>query len=126
MAREFSRSDRLAEQIQRELGGVLLTEVSDPTLKRMLISGVEVSRDLAYAKVFVTLMQSMIDGEPTPTSVESERDSMDGLRRASGFLRRTLASKLRIRAVPELRFEIDKTLDEAARIDRLLSTGLKR
>ena len=118
MAREFSRSDRLAEQIQRELGGVLLTEVSDPTLK--------VSRDLAYAKVFVTLMQSMIDGEPTPTSVESERDSMDGLRRASGFLRRTLASKLRIRAVPELRFEIDKTLDEAARIDRLLSTGLKR
>ncbi|MGK0169681.1 MAG: ribosome-binding factor A [Gammaproteobacteria bacterium] len=126
MAREFNRSDRLAEQIQRELGGVLLTEVSDPTLKRMLVSGVEVSRDLAYAKVFVTLMQSMIDGEPTLTSVESERESVEGLRRASGFLRRTLASKLRIRAVPELRFEIDKTLDEAARIDRLLSTELKR
>ena len=118
MPREFSRTERLGEQIQRELAGVLHTEVGDPRVQRVVVSGVEVSRDLAHARVYVTRTK------PVAGEAESPRDDasvLEGLQRASGFLRRRLASRLRIRAVPALHFTLDKTLDQAERIESLLA-----
>lgn len=120
MAREFTRTDRLAEQIQRELASMLLTETDDPRLHGLLVSGVEVSRDLAHARVFVTI------GRAADGSSDEDSAVLAAIERASGFLRHGLASRLRIRAVPALHFELDKTLDEVDRIEVLLAEARKK
>jgi ribosome-binding factor A len=118
MAREFTRAERLAEAIQRELAECLRTEVDDARLRRLLVSGVEVSRDLAHARVFV-VPATPGDGDVAP----EPRTLIGGIERAGGFLRRRLAARLRVRAVPELRFELDRTFEEADRIERLLAAA---
>ena len=120
MAREFTRTDRLAEQVQRELARMLLTETDDPRLHGLLVSGVKVSRDLAHAKVFVTV------GRAADGSSDDDDAVLGAIARASGFLRRGLAARLRIRAVPALHFELDKTLDEVDRIEGLLAEARRR
>ena len=118
MGREFRRTDRLAESIRRELAELLLKGVNDPRLDGVMVSDVEVSRDLAYARVYLTL----------PSGRERPEDAtiLKAFERATGFFRRRLAASLTIRAVPELRFEIDRTLDEASRIEGLLAASRQR
>ena len=115
MPREFGRAERLAEQVQREVGTALLREVKDPRLRGAMISRVDVSRDLSVAKVFVTV--------PAGGDVDAV---MSGLNRARGFLRSMVAKEIRMRSVPELRFVYDDTLDEAERIDELLRRARER
>ena len=115
MPREAGRAIRVADQIRRELGDLLLREVSDPGLAGLVISDVEVSRDLAHAKVYY-----LAPGGADP----AEREK--ALARAAGFLRRKLGERLRLRLVPELVFRPDTTLDTASRIEHLLETALPR
>ena len=114
MPREFNRTARLGEQIQRELANLLLTEVNDPRLAGVVVSAVEVSRDLSHARVYLTL--------PLRAEGAGDEAPLAALAKASGYLRRQLASRLHIRAVPQLQFEEDRTLDEADRIERLLGS----
>lgn len=118
MAREFRRTDRLAERIQRELAELLLKGINDPRLDGVMVSDVEVSRDLAHARVFLTL--------PGGEGGQAQGPVLKALERAAGFFRRRLATSLTIRAVPALRCEIDRTLDEAQRIERLLADARQR
>ena len=109
MAEEYPRRYRVADQLQRELGE-LVRGVRDPRVTGMItISGVDVSPDLGYAKVFVTVIET-----------DTPDDTIKGLNRASGFLRGRLGQRLRLRVVPRLVFEYDPTLDRVERVERLL------
>ncbi|BDY03849.1 30S ribosome-binding factor RbfA [Ferrimonas sp. YFM] len=116
MAREFSRTRRVNEQIQRELAMILMREIRDPRLGMTTINDVEVSRDLNYAKVFVTFL----DDEP-----EQVKSQMDALLELAPYIRSLLASSLRnMRAIPELRFTYDKSLVEGIRMTNAVNKAV--
>nr|VFK27347.1 MAG: ribosome-binding factor A [Candidatus Kentron sp. MB]VFK33599.1 MAG: ribosome-binding factor A [Candidatus Kentron sp. MB]VFK76276.1 MAG: ribosome-binding factor A [Candidatus Kentron sp. MB] len=110
MPREFSRSERMSYQIQRELAALLLRDVSDPRLQNLTISEVRVNRDLAQATVYFTGQDNIAKTEET----------LAALRQASGFFRKNLANRLRARGVPKLKFVYDHHLDRANQLVALI------
>ncbi|MED5238541.1 MAG: 30S ribosome-binding factor RbfA [Pseudomonadota bacterium] len=107
----FNRTDRIADQIQRELSRLLQFEVKDPRVNLATIQDVTVSRDLSYAEVYFTLL-----GKGEEEGVEAEAV----LEKAAGFLRSSLAKNLNTRTTPKLRFHYDTTPEHAAEISRLI------
>ncbi|EMC8145756.1 30S ribosome-binding factor RbfA [Vibrio cholerae] len=112
MPKEFSRTQRVAQQLQKELAMILQREVRDSRLGMVTISGVEVSRDLAYAKVFVTFL---CIGEQTPESC------LAALREHEVQIRMMLGKQIRLRLTPEIRFYYDNTLVEGMRMSNLVT-----
>ncbi|EGR09316.1 ribosome-binding factor A [Vibrio cholerae HE48] len=112
MPKEFSRTQRVAQQLQKELAMILQREVRDSRLGMVTISDVEVSRDLAYAKVFVTFL--CID-EQTPESC------LAALREHEVQIRMMLGKQIRLRLTPEIRFYYDNTLVEGMRMSNLVT-----
>lgn len=110
MAKEYSRSQRVTEQIRRELAELLRLEVKDPRIGFITLTDVEITPDYAHAKVFFTSMQ----GE------EGLDEILRGLRRASGFLRRELGRRIRIHTTPELHFHYDASVEQGSRLSRLI------
>ena len=110
MVQEFSRTQRVGGQIQRELAQIIQQELRDPRLGIVTISAVEVSKDMTHAKVFITLMNPDQDVEAT----------LKVLKKASGFLRHALGKRILLRVLPELHFVYDSSLDEGMRISTLL------
>jgi ribosome-binding factor A len=115
MAREYARTDRVSQQIQKEIALILMREVKDPRLSMTTVSAVEVTRDLAYAKVFVTFFTN------EPAEIES---SIDVLNDAAGFIRSLLAKQLRARIMPHLRFVYDKSMAEGIRMSTLVDQAV--
>jgi ribosome-binding factor A len=115
MPREFPRTRRVSEQIQRELAELIRGEIKDPRLGMVSVTGAEVSRDLAYAKVYVTILAD-------DSRVE---ESLRVLNRASGFLRQRLGQRMIIRVVPQLRFILDRSLERGARMSSLIDEAVK-
>lgn len=117
MAREFSRTDRVGHQIHKEVASILQNEFKnrDPRLGMTTVSGVEVSRDLSYAKVFVTFFEN--DKEKIAEYIEILNEN-------KGFIRTLLAKAMRMRAVPALRFLQDASITEGMRISNLVSETL--
>ncbi|NLM40818.1 MAG: 30S ribosome-binding factor RbfA [Firmicutes bacterium] len=106
------RLARLAQEIKREVSSILATEVKDPRLGMISITDVEVSRDLALAKIYFSLLGD-----------EEERmRTLEGLNRAKGFIRSELAKRIRVRHVPEIAFVFDPSLEQGARMDALLKS----
>lgn len=118
MAKEFSRTQRVAQEMQKEIAIILQREVKDPRVGMATVSGVEVSRDLAYAKVFVTFLN---DNEP-----EQIRVGIKALQDASGFIRMLLGKAMRLRVVPELTFSYDNSLVEGMRMSNLVTNVVRR
>ena len=111
---DYPRSHRVADFIQRELSGMIRAEVRDPRVSPMLtIASVEVSRDLAVAKVYWSVLDP-----------EEKAETQAALKRASGFLRRRLAQEMKIRAVPELRFHHDDSAERGARMSALIADAV--
>lgn len=115
MAREFSRARRVGQELQREVAMILQREIKDERLKLVTVSGVELSRDLNYAKVFVTFLEN------DPEKIEQ---GMKVLRDASGFIRTLVGKAMRLRVTPELRFAYDQSLVEGVRISTLVSSTI--
>ncbi|EQA02680.1 30S ribosome-binding factor RbfA [Glaesserella parasuis] len=113
MAREFSRADRVAQELQKEIAIILQREVKDPRIGMVTVSDVEISRDLAYAKVFVTFL---FDSDESAV----ER-GLEGLNKASGYIRTLVGKAMRLRIVPELRFVYDQSLVEGMRMSNLVT-----
>ena len=114
--RGFKRTDRIADQIQRDLAVVLQREIQDPRVGMVTVSGVKVSKDLAFADVYVSFM-----------GVNSETDCRESVRvleHASGYLRSVLAREIDLRSMPRLRFHYDSTLVNGARISRLIDEAM--
>ncbi|KPU83686.1 ribosome-binding factor A [Psychromonas sp. PRT-SC03] len=116
MAKEYSRISRVSQQVQKELARILQQEVKDPRIGMVTISGVDITRDLAYAKVFVTFLTI---GDQT------NEESLEGLNSAAGYVRRLLGKAMRLRIVPEVRFCFDETLTEGLRLSELVSGAVK-
>jgi len=116
MPREFPRSRRIEDQIQRILSDLIRTEVRDPRLGNAIITAVKVSRDLSVAWVYYSVLQ--VSGEPEPLD--------DAFASAAGFLRSQLAGQLTVRRVPELRFELDQTGGQARSMDQLLDAAAEK
>lgn len=113
MAKEYSRTQRVADYLQRELAGVIQHEVRDPRLGMVSITGVEVSRDLGYARVFYTLLGCDSD--------QDAADSTEVLNKAAGFLRTQLSRDSSMRTVPRLRFHFDNSVGRGRFLEGLIS-----
>ena len=114
MPRDFSRTERVGDQIQRELADLIRLEVKDPRVGMVTLAGVEVSRDLAHAKVWFTVL-----GDAAQVA-----DTTEGLQRAAGFLRRELGRRMRLRTVPHLHFYYDDTQERGARLSALIDQAV--
>ena len=113
MPREFNRSERVAGSLRRELAKLIQLELKDPGVGFIGLSDVEVSRDLAHAKVFVTVFES-----------DKAGSSLKALKRAAGFLRSRLGQEMRIRSVPELHFHHDASVETGQRMDSLIEAAV--
>ena len=112
MAREFSRQERLGDYLRRELAGLIQRELRDPRLGMVSITAVRVSRDMAHAQVFVTLLEGDSQERATP--------GVDVLNGAAGFLRSALARDATMRTVPRLRFRFDNSVGRARDLEALI------
>ncbi|AKH63677.1 MULTISPECIES: 30S ribosome-binding factor RbfA [Photorhabdus] len=121
MAREFSRTQRVAQEMQKEIAIILQREVKDPRIGMATVSGVEVSRDLAYAKVFVTFLNVLTEEHDS----EVVKNGTKALNEASGFIRSLLGKAMRLRVVPELTFSYDNSLVEGMRMSNLVTNVVK-
>lgn len=113
MPRDFRRSDRVAGSLRRELAQIIQQEVRDPDIGFISLSDVEVSRDLAHAKVFVTVF------EP-----EKAASSIKALNRKAGYLRSLLGRAMHIRSVPELHFHHDASVETGRHMDELIENAV--
>jgi len=112
MPREFKRSDRVGAQIQREVADLLRTRIKEPDLGMVTLSEVELSRDLAVAKLYVSFLAPRLSPEQC-------------VKRLGDFvpeLRHELGKRIRIRVLPELRFAYDDSIERGIRMDALLGT----
>jgi len=115
MPRDFSRTRRVGEQLQRELAVLVRDEISDPRIGMVSISGVEVSRDLSHAKVFFSTM-----GDAQEADI-----SLQVLQGAAGLLRRLLGQRLVMRHVPQLHFKQDHSLEQGAHLSALIDSAVR-
>ncbi len=120
MAREFSRSQRVSDQIQKILSAIIQTPIKDAGLGLVTISAIHLSSDLSYAKVYITCLSSGrgVDFERTAEIVEV----VTLLNNGAAQFRRQLSKALAIRGVPELRFIFDETLERANRLTDLIDS----
>ena len=106
----YSRSDRVAEQVRRELAELIQLEVKDPRIGMISLTAVELTPDYAHAKVFFT----------TLATADKLPDIQAGLRAASGFLRRELGRRVRIHTLPELHFHHDQSIERGTELSSLI------
>lgn len=117
MAKEYSRTRRIADQMQKDLSMIIQQEVKDPRVGIVTLTEVKVSKDLGYADIFFTCMSLNDDKD---TRVTSEKV----LNGAAGFLRTLLASAINLRVMPLLRFHYDPLLGSATRMDKLIKAAI--
>lgn len=118
MAKEYSRKQRVAEQIQKELAQLIQLEMKDPRLGMVTVSAVEVSRDLAFADVYVSFLG--VDDQ------EKIDQSLKILGQAAGFLRSQLARAIKLRFTPQLRFYYDSSLQRGAYLSSLIDEAVAK
>jgi ribosome-binding factor A len=109
MARDFSRTDRIADVIHKELSQIIQQNMKDPRVGMITIASVKVSKDLAHAKVYVSVIFE-----------ERAKETVETLNKASGFLRGLLAKKIQVRVMPALNFIYDDTTIKANRLFKLI------
>ncbi|MDJ0710100.1 MAG: 30S ribosome-binding factor RbfA [Woeseiaceae bacterium] len=115
MPREFSRNQRLGNQVLRTLNELLRFETKDPRLEGVSLTAVDLSRDLSVARVYYSMLDPSAEAEPVQA----------GLENAAGFLRGKLGQAIKVRHVPQLRFEHDDSAAEGQRISDLIEDALK-
>lgn len=153
MPREFLRSDRMAEQLRRELSDIVQDEIKDPRLGFFSFTEVRMSRDLSHAVVYTSVLE-FDDKDSTQTSIgqsdagkskkhqseadQSEvsqpevnqpevnqlRETVDVLNRATGFIRKQIASRIQARIVPTLKFVADDSVSRGSEMDILIRNAL--
>ena len=116
MAREFARTDRIADAIQRILATAIAQEVRDPRVGMVNINDVNVTRDMAYAKIYVTFVGRDSEDECIAAA--------KALNHASGFLRGVVAKELDIRVTPKLQVFYDKTSVQGQKLSSLIDKAI--
>ncbi len=106
-----TRLQRIADRIRQDLSEMLIREISDPRLHQIFVTDVKIDKELSYADVYVSALEG----------VSRSKDVLAGLESASGFIKRTLASRIELRAFPRLRFHWDVTPENADHIEKILA-----
>ncbi len=106
-----TRLQRIADRIRQDLSEMLIREISDPRLKQIYVTDVKIDKELAFADIYVSALEG----------VSRSKDVLAGLESASGFIKRTLASHIELRAFPRIRFHWDVTPENADHIEKILA-----
>lgn len=117
MPKEYSRTQRIGDQMQRELAQLIQREIKDPRLGLVTITAVNVSRDLSHAKIFITVMGQEENEETITQSVRI-------LKEAAGFLRTQLGKAMQLRSVPQLSFSYDASVRRGAELSALIERAV--
>lgn len=104
------RTQQVAEEIQRIIGTIIQFELKDPRVGFATVTSVTVSNDLQHARVHISVM-----GDDA-----QRRETMQGLQSARSYMRRRVGEELRLRLVPEIRLELDTSIDQSIRISQVL------
>jgi ribosome-binding factor A len=115
VTRGFSRSERVVQQIRRELAELIRLELKDPRISMVTLTDVEITADYAHAKVFFTTLA----GEEQRHSIET------GLKRSAGFLRRELGRRVRLHHTPELHFIYDASVERGTHLSQLIDRAVE-
>jgi len=105
------RVERVAEQMKKEIAELLQDEIKDPRIGFVTVTDVELSSDMQHAKVYVSVY-----GDE-----EQKKQTLEALDRATGFIRREIGRRIKLRLVPEIVFKYDESIERGDRIARLLS-----
>lgn len=116
MANENSRTHRVADQMQRELAILVQRDIRDPRVGMITVTAVEVSRDLAHAKVYITLMDK--------DSEEDIAQNLSILKGVAGFLRMQLGKVMKLRSVPQLHFHYDESVRRGVHLSTLIDRAV--
>lgn len=116
MPKEYSRTDRIAAVMLRELAALIQFEVKDPRVGFVTVYAVKVTRDLSHAKVYISRMGSD----------EEIEQAVKVLNKAKGFLRTALAQKIKLRTMPALHFVYDKSVLEGGRLSKLIDDAISQ
>ena len=114
MPKDYPRSRRIADQVQRELSDIIRLELKDPRVGMITITDVDVSPDNKNARVYFTVLgdKSRIE------------DAASGLQHAAGFLRSCLAQRMKVRSVPQLQFRHDASVERGMRLSQLIDAAV--
>lgn len=118
MAKAFNRSSRVGHELQKEIAIILQREIKDPRLGMVTVSGVDISRDLSYAKVFVTFLN-----DDNPQVIEQ---GLTVLNDAKGYIRTLIGKAMRLRIIPEIKFFYDESLVKGMQMSTLVSDVIKQ
>ncbi len=111
------RTKRIAKELQKEISSILASDIKDPRIGSLVsITDVELSNDLELAKVYVSSFGDRDERE----------DIIEGLENASGFIKRELGIRLKLRNIPDLRFLIDDSIERGIYMDKLISDVIKQ
>ena len=117
MPKDYPRSRRIAEQIQRELSQIIQLELKDPRVGMITLTDVEVTSDHEHAKIFFTRLGNLSDAADNAAITKA-------LEHAAGFLRTELAHRMRLRIVPQLHFEYDESIARGVHLSNLIDEAV--
>lgn len=117
MSKEFTRADRVSQQIQRDVAIIIQRDLREPSIGMVTVSAVEVSRDLAYAKIFVSAF--MQDDDKLDLAIKK-------LNEKAPYVRSLLAKSLRMRSVPNIKFHLDNSLNEGIRMSQIVDRAIAK
>jgi len=110
------RINRISEEMKKIISGIILTELKDPRLPQLVsVTSVDVTKDLKYAKVYVSVLGSD----------EDKKNAINGLKSAAGYIRREVGHRMKIRYTPEIIFELDSSIEHGDYISRLINKTMK-
>lgn len=112
----MDRTDRISEEVKKEVSAIIQNELKDPRLPKMIsVTAAEVTRDLRYAKIFISVLGD-----------ESEKkNAIQGLKSAAGFIRREIGHRLKLRYTPEILFELDNSIERGVYLNKLINDTLQ-
>lgn len=112
----IDRTNRISEEMKKELSSIIQYEIKDPRLPQLVsITSVNVTKDLRYAKVYISVMGSD----------EDKKNALIALKSASGFIRREIGRRMLIRYTPQINFELDNSIENGVYINKLIDETVK-
>lgn len=112
-----NRIDRISEEVKREMSSIIQNDLKDPRLPTMLsITAVKVTKDLKFAKVYVSIL----------ASDEEKKNALLALKSASGFIRREISRRVQLRNTPQLQFILDDSIEKGAYISNLINKTMEQ
>ena len=112
----MDRTGRISEEMKKEVSAIIQNELKDPRLPKIVsVMSADVTKDLRYAKVYISVLGSE----------EDKKKALEGLKSAAGFIRREVGHRLQLRYTPELLFELDNSIERGVYISKLINDTLQ-